>query len=32
VHQLHPLLVHTVLFGGAYAAQALEAAERASAL
>jgi fructosamine-3-kinase len=32
LHQLHPLLVHTVLFGGAYAAQALEAAERASAL
>ncbi|WP_328293375.1 fructosamine kinase family protein [Kineococcus sp. NBC_00420] len=32
LHQLHPLLVHAVLFGGAYAAQALEAAQRVSAL
>ncbi len=28
LHQLHPLLVHVVLFGGGYAAQAIEAARR----
>ena len=32
LHQLHPLLVHTVLFGGAYAAPALAAARAAVAL
>jgi fructosamine-3-kinase len=31
LHQLFPLLVHTVLFGGGYAAQAAEAARRALA-
>jgi fructosamine-3-kinase len=29
LHQLFPLLVHTVLFGGGYAARATEAARRA---
>ena len=29
LHQLFPLLVHTVLFGGGYAGQALAAARRA---
>lgn len=28
LHQLHPLLVHCVLFGGAYIAQAIAAADR----
>lgn len=28
LHQVHPLLVHTVLFGGSYAGQALAAAGR----
>lgn len=28
LHQLHPLLVHVVLFGGGYVAQAIEAARR----
>ncbi|WP_432563808.1 fructosamine kinase family protein [Kineococcus sp. SYSU DK003] len=28
LHQLHPLLVHTVLFGGGYAGQAVRAARR----
>ncbi|RZT17005.1 fructosamine-3-kinase [Kribbella sp. VKM Ac-2569] len=28
LHQLHPLLVHVVLFGGGYAAQAVESARR----
>ncbi|PIE27053.1 MAG: fructosamine kinase [Micrococcales bacterium] len=28
LHQLHPLLVHVVLFGGGYAAQAVSAARR----
>lgn len=32
LHQLHPLLVHTVLFGGAYAAPTVEAAKAVSAL
>ena len=32
VHQLHPLLVHTVLFGGGYAARAVAAARRCLAL
>jgi fructosamine-3-kinase len=32
VHQLHPLLVHTVLFGGGYAAQAVSAARACLAL
>lgn len=32
LHQLHPLLVHTVLFGASYATQAVRAAEEASAL
>jgi fructosamine-3-kinase len=32
LHQLHPLLVHTVLFGGGYAAQAVRAARAALAL
>jgi fructosamine-3-kinase len=30
LHQLFPLLVHTVLFGGGYGAQALRACERLS--
>lgn len=30
VHQLHCLLVHAILFGGGYAAQALEVARRAT--
>ncbi len=30
LHQLHPLLVHLVLFGGGYRAQALDAARRVS--
>ena len=32
LHQLHPLLVHTVLFGGGYAGQAVDAARRTLAL
>jgi fructosamine-3-kinase len=32
LHQLHPLLVHTVLFGGSYAAQTARAAREALAL
>jgi fructosamine-3-kinase len=28
LHQLHPLLVHTVLFGGGYGAQAAAVARR----
>jgi hypothetical protein len=28
LHQLHPLLMHAVFFGGAYGAQAMEAAKR----
>ncbi|WP_432545317.1 fructosamine kinase family protein [Kineococcus sp. SYSU DK004] len=32
LHQLHPLLVHTVLFGGGYAAQAVRAASACAAL
>ena len=32
LHQLHPLLVHAVLFGGGYAGQAVRAARRALAL
>jgi fructosamine-3-kinase len=32
LHQLHPLLVHTVLFGGGYAAQTRRAAQEALAL
>ncbi|MGI4894525.1 MAG: fructosamine kinase family protein [Janthinobacterium lividum] len=32
LHQLHPLLVHTVLFGGGYAHQSIAAARRALAL
>lgn len=32
LHQVHPLLVHAVLFGGAYGPQAVRAAERALAL
>jgi len=32
VHQLHPLLVHTVLFGAGYAAQAVAAARQCLAL
>ncbi|WP_432542796.1 fructosamine kinase family protein [Kineococcus sp. SYSU DK002] len=32
LHQLHPLLVHTVMFGGGYAAQALRAARETLAL
>lgn len=32
LHQLHPLLVHAVLFGGGYAQQAVHAARRVSAL
>jgi fructosamine-3-kinase len=31
LHQLHPLLVHTVLFGGGYGAHAVQAARRALA-
>jgi fructosamine-3-kinase len=31
LHQLFPLLVHTVLFGGGYAGQAVAAARRAAA-
>ncbi|MGH8867510.1 MAG: fructosamine kinase family protein [Actinomycetes bacterium] len=31
LHQLHPLLVHTVLFGGGYAGQAVHAAREALA-
>jgi len=32
LHQLHPLLVHTVLFGGGYAGQVLAAARRTLSL
>ncbi|WP_269779238.1 fructosamine kinase family protein [Propioniciclava soli] len=32
LHQVHPLLVHAVLFGGGYRAQAVDAAQRALAL
>ena len=32
VHQLHPLLVHAVLFGGGYGARAVDAARRSLAL
>lgn len=32
LHQLHPLLVHAVLFGGGYAQQAVDAARRVLAL
>ncbi|WP_380172680.1 fructosamine kinase family protein [Kineococcus sp. DHX-1] len=32
LHQLHPLLVHTVLFGGGYAGQAVRAARETLAL
>jgi fructosamine-3-kinase len=32
LHQLHPLLVHTVLFGGGYASQTLQAARETLAL
>ena len=32
LHQIFPLLVHTVLFGGSYAAQALTAARSAATL
>jgi fructosamine-3-kinase len=28
LHQVHPLLLHAVLFGGSYAAQAVRAARR----
>ncbi|HEY9334919.1 MAG TPA: fructosamine kinase family protein, partial [Kribbella sp.] len=28
LHQLHPLVVHVVLFGGSYVTQALELARR----
>jgi fructosamine-3-kinase len=28
LHQLHPLLVHAVLFGGGYGADAVRAAQR----
>jgi fructosamine-3-kinase len=28
LHQVHPLLLHAVLFGGSYAAQTLRAARR----
>jgi fructosamine-3-kinase len=32
VHQLHPLLVHAVLFGGGYGTRAVAAARAALAL
>ncbi|NIZ91707.1 phosphotransferase [Kineosporiaceae bacterium B12] len=32
LHQLHPLLVHAVLFGGSYGARAVDAARRSLAL
>lgn len=32
LHQVYPLLVHTILFGGGYAGQALRAADRALAM